>query len=326
MTTIVDRLEQGIGMKRIKIPLPNPLKWVNSYLIQGSDGYTLIDPGQYTEDAIEAWHVALSELRLSMSDIRQIIVTHHHPDHYGLAGWLQEQSGAPVWMSKVAHEQTQWLWGAGTPATEAILKQFAAHGMDSVMLAAIHEHLDSFVNYVNPQPEVRYLEGDSFQIGDRPWQMMVTNGHASGHVCFYQTDTRELLIGDQVLPQISPNISYLPDHDPAPLASFITSLQQLSSYDVSIVYPGHRHPFQHLKERVEDLLTHHEERLRVFQTLLTEPRTAYECCLAVFSRPSLTVHQLRFAMAETIAHLVELEQRGLIRQEQHPNGIIAYRA
>ena len=316
--------EWGEDLIQIQIPLPNALKWVNSYLVRGSQGYTLIDPGQHTADAIEAWRAAMSELNITMQDIEQIVLTHHHPDHYGLAGWFQVQTGAPVYMTEIAHVHAQMMWGKDQAATAAMDRLLAHHGMDASIRAEIKEHFDSFIAYVSPQPEVTYLEQSNIRLGDREWQVIVTNGHASGHACFYHEASQEMLCGDQILPQISPNISYIPGSDPQPLQSFMGSLKMLQTYDVTIAYPGHRNPFRHYQERIADLLTHHEERLVKFVELLTAPKTAYECCLAVFNA-KLTVHQLRFAMSETLAHLIELERRGLVRAEENTEGCIVYK-
>jgi len=313
----------GEDLIQIQIPLPNALKWVNSYLVRGAQGYTLIDPGQHTADALETWRAALSELHITMQDVEQIVLTHHHPDHYGLAGWFQGQSGAPVYMTETAHAHAQMMWGKKQTATDAMDRLFADHGMDDSIRAEIREHFDSFIAYVSPQPEVTYIEQPQLRLGDRNWQMIITNGHASGHACFYHEASREMICGDQVLPQISPNISYIPGSDLQPLQSFIESLKRLQAYDVTMAYPGHRHPFRHYQERIADLLTHHEERLHKFVELLTEPKTAYECCLAVFNA-HLTVHQLRFAMSETLAHLIELERRELVRTKKNTAGCIQY--
>ncbi|OPA80288.1 MBL fold metallo-hydrolase [Paenibacillus selenitireducens] len=326
MSTKLELTAWGSDISQVKIPLPNALKWVNSYLVEGSNGYTVIDPGQHTEDAVEAWQAAFAELNMKISDVEKVVLTHHHPDHYGLAGWFQEACDAPVYMSEIAHQHAQMMWGQGQRATDVIYRLFEQHGMDSDMLAEIRTHLESFVPFVSPQPEVRYIEGDTIQLGDRTWETILTNGHASGHLCFYAGATKEMIIGDQVLPQISPNISYVPGSDPQPLESFLTSLRHLSSYDVAIAYPGHRNPFQHVQGRIADLLVHHEERLLKFRELLTEPKTAYQCCVALFNSNKLTVHQLRFAMSETLAHLIELERRGHAREERLVDGTMIYRS
>lgn len=325
MSNKLERTAWGNDIIQVKIPLPNALKWVNSYLIRGTNGYTVIDPGQHTDDAVDVWHAVCSELNMKMSDVEKVVLTHHHPDHYGLAGWFQEASGAPVYMSETAYQHAQMMWGQGQRANEAIYRLFEQHGMERGILTEIRTHLESFVPFVSPQPEVRFIEGDTIQLGDREWETIVTNGHASGHLCFYSGTTKEMIIGDQVLPQISPNISYVPGSDPQPLASFIASLNHLSDYDISMAYPGHRNPFQHVQGRIADLLAHHEERLIKFRELLTEPKTAYQCCVSLFNSNKLTVHQLRFAMSETLAHLIELEQRGLARADHHADGTVTYR-
>lgn len=298
---------------QIKVPLPFPLRWVNSYLIRGNDGYTLIDPGLHTDAAVQHWEAVLKELKLDYRDIEQIVLTHHHPDHYGLAGWFQERSAAPVRISSVGYDQIRLLWGEEQPMTQTLLSLFASHGMPQEMLEPMKDNLDSFVEMVSPQPEVSFITiGESFRLGDLTYDTIHTPGHALGHVCFYHADTQAMICGDHVLPQISPNVSYLPGIDENPLASFMQSLEEMRRYDVTWAYPGHREPFQTWSKRTQELIMHHESRLGQMRSQLEVPLSAYQVCKATFG-DRLTLHQLRFAISETLAHLICLEQAGRIR-------------
>src|SRR5690554_3427026 len=95
-------IEHDRSIIQVKSPLPFPIRWVNSYLIKGAAGYTLIDPGLHTKDAKENWIQVLNELNIEFNTIEKIVLTHHHPDHYGLSGWFQEKTSAPVYMSETA--------------------------------------------------------------------------------------------------------------------------------------------------------------------------------------------------------------------------------
>lgn len=317
----------GADIIQLKIPVPYALKWVNSYLFKGAQGYTLLDPGLRTEEAEHVWKEALSSLGIAMTDIDQIVLTHHHPDHYGLAGWFQAQTGAPVYMSETAHRLADLMWGAQQNTAQTITELFLRHGMDAAVLAQITPHLNSFSASVSPQPEeVRYIPLHAEQLvrlGDRHWQPIETAGHASGHLCFYDALSKEMICGDQVIPQISPNVSYIPGSDPQPLHSFLKSLQKLQEYDVEQAYPGHRNPFRNFQERIMDLLAHHELRLSQLLELVEGHPTAYDCCKALFGT-KLTIHQMRFAMAETMAHLIELKRRGAV-EEAEQDGVIYFR-
>jgi glyoxylase-like metal-dependent hydrolase (beta-lactamase superfamily II) len=312
---------------QIKVPLPFPLRWVNSYLIRGHDGFTLIDPGLHTEASEQHWEQVLRELSISYHDIRQVVLTHHHPDHYGLAGWFQERSEVPVYMSSTGYEQVQLLWGEGQPMSSTLLSLFQSHGLSDTYIEPLRQHMVEFVAMVSPQPEVSLIAiGNRMLLGDHEYETLHTPGHAAGHVCFYRAETKEMFCGDHVIPQISPNVSYLPGGiDENPLGSFLGSLKEIGSYDVAKAYPGHREPFEAFTLRTQELIAHHESRLELMrQMLANQPQTAYQVCRSVFS-DKLTLHQLRFALSETIAHLIYLHQAGLVNRIEQ-DGVIHFRA
>ncbi len=316
------------GWLRVKIPLPFSLRWVNSYLVKEASGYSVIDPGLRTDEAIAVWEHALSGEGLSWSDITQIIVTHQHPDHYGLAGYLQQRSGAPVYMTREAHRYTQELWGGGGEFAERLSGLFARHGMPETLIQAINEHLDSFIPKVLPHPDVTYLEaGGELELGGQKWELIDAPGHALGQFVLYNEESGWMVCGDQVLPRITPNISYLPGGEPDPLASFMDSLGKLGAYPVTLALPGHRDPFTDFGARTAALLRHHESRLAQMTGLIKQtPLTAFELCEQQFGRHLRdNAHNLRFAMSETLAHLVYLERRSKLEAAETA-GVIVYRA
>ncbi|MDB5052423.1 MAG: fold metallo-hydrolase [Bacilli bacterium] len=310
---------------QIKAPLPFPLRWVNSYMVRGSKGITLIDPGLHTPEAQQFWEKTLTEHGLRFEDIEQIVLTHHHPDHYGLTGWFQERcNGAPVWMSQAGHEQVLRLWGEGQPLTAEICRLFIRHGMDAAMAKdQLMPHMNSFVAWVSPQPQVSFINLDvPFRLGDRFFQPIVTPGHAAGHICFYDPERKDIFCGDHVLPQISPNVSYIPGADENPLRSFLLSLQQISSLEVAKAYPGHREPFVTFNARIHELIDHHQDRLEKMRIHLKQPMHVYQLCLDFFGR-GLQIHQLRFALSETLAHVIYLHQAGRLLESER-DGVLYY--
>jgi glyoxylase-like metal-dependent hydrolase (beta-lactamase superfamily II) len=313
------------GVIQVKVPLPFPLRWVNGYLLRGEDGYTLMDPGLHTRDAEEVWRQALRTAGAGFPDIRQIVLTHHHPDHYGLAGWMQEQTKAPVFLSRTGWEHARRLWGERQPLTGEILALFRRHGMDEPALAAMKAHLDSFVPLVTPEPEVRFLPpGGTFRLGDREYRLIEAPGHAAGQILFHDVGRKVIFCGDQVLPRISPNVSLVPGSEADPLGSFLASLGELRRLDIVRAYPGHREPFAGFAGRAEELLRHHDERLGAMLARLERPLTAYTLCRIVFG-DRLSVHQLRFALAETLAHLAHLRNQGRAVEEDGGSAVY-YRA
>jgi len=316
MHDTITKYEDGIW--QVKVPLPFPLQWVNAYVIIGGEGgITLIDPGLHTSAGVDRWEEARRKIGFQWSDVVSIVLTHHHPDHYGLAGWMQERTGAPVLMSDEAWHQARMLWSEEMTAStsSALLAMFAAHGLPRDKHAAMREHLDSFIPLVSPQPAgIRAVSyGERVLLGDTIYEAIHTPGHASGHLSFYHAESGRLFCGDHVLPRISPNVSLLPFGDEDPLGTYLDSLRQAQRLPVKLAFPGHRDPFPHYNERVGAILEHHQERLEQIRTLMAEPRTGYEVCLALFG-DQLSMHQLRFALSETLAHLVYLELRGIVKR------------
>jgi glyoxylase-like metal-dependent hydrolase (beta-lactamase superfamily II) len=316
---------------QISVPMDSPLRQVNSYILPDEEGrVTIIDPGPRSPDTENCWLGILQELNLSWNDVRDIVVTHHHPDHYGLAGWLQSQSGCKVWMTERAHVEARLMWGgfgddAGKDAKNAgngaghdldindiLPVYFTRHGMTDQWSNGIKAHLESFNSQVEPQPVVSYFNvAETFKMGGREWLLIVTGGHAPGHVSLYHAGSGLMICGDAVLPQISPNVSLLPGSDPQPLQTFLQGLRELGSYRVSMAFPGHREPFAGFAHRVDSLLAHHEERLDTAAALLANgPLSGFAVCEILFRSRVTTVHQMRFAMSETLAHLAELVRRG----------------
>ncbi|MCD1258128.1 MBL fold metallo-hydrolase [Paenibacillus athensensis] len=308
LTQVVDHTDT---ITQVKVPLPFPLRWVNSYLIRGGSGYTLIDPGLRTPDAEALWHAVLDARGIAFEHIEQIVLTHHHPDHYGLSGWFQERAGAPVLLSETGWKQAQLLWGGEQPMTALLLDLFARHGLDAAGREAMTTHMDSFVPMVSPQPQITLLREGPVRLGDRVYEAIETPGHAAGHMIFFDAEAHIVFCGDHVLPQISPNVSFLPQVEADPLGAYLTSLEQVARLEVATAYPGHREPWSGFSARCAELIGHHRERLALMAGKLQRPQSAYALCRELFGE-RLSVHQLRFALAETIAHLIVLEKMGAI--------------
>lgn len=305
------------GIVQVRSPLPFPLRWVNSYLIPDRKGWTMLDPGLHTAQAEQHWREVLAQLKIEPSQIHLIVLTHHHPDHYGLAGYMQQLTGgAPVVMAERGQRQVTRMWGSEYVQTaDELVGFFTSHGLVEELQPAMHTHLTEFVELVSPQPYISLIEaGQTLKLGDLEYEIFEANGHAYGHLCFYQPDSRRIFCGDHVMPHITPNVAFLPHLEANPLQSYLQSLAEIRTMDVELAYPGHREPFRNWAERIGQLLYHHDKRLEWFVEHLTEPQTAYQVCLALFG-DRLSIHQLRFALSETLAHLIFLAEAGKIRVE-----------
>ncbi|MDX1522487.1 MAG: MBL fold metallo-hydrolase, partial [Anaerolineae bacterium] len=297
--TIADDIYQ------LTLPLPFALRSVNCYLVRDGSGWVIVDTGLNTPPARRQWQAVFAELNIRPQDIRQIMLTHSHPDHYGLAGWLQAWCSAPVLMSPREAKQVEQIFAQDNRAT-GVLGQALAGALSASDMAGIVDATRSVREKMLPHPTTiePLSDGQTVTIGWRRFTAVHTPGHSDGHLIFYDAADRLALCGDQVLMKITPNIGQWSLTDPKPLARYLASLHRLKSLDVRIAWPGHGLPVTEWGRRLSELEMHHAHRLQLMADAVTaEGSTLYEICAAVFNLEKLSKHELRFAMAETMAHV-----------------------
>lgn len=315
------------GLWSIPVPIPNnPLRYVLVYAFElGDRGLALVDAGWDTEDAWRALCDGLAAVGASVTDVRAVLVTHIHPDHYGLAGRVREASGAWIGLHPADAELIGERYDDVYPLlerTRALLRDCGVPDQEAADLADSSVPLRFWVQTVPPD---RLIE-DEDRIGLPGWDLRAlwTPGHSPGHLCFVEPDRRLLLTGDCVLPRISPNVAVHPQQRPNPLAEFLDSLDRLGRHDPDLVLPAHEYRFTDLSGRLRSLAAHHEERLADFEArVVAEPgitcwRLAEQ---TAWSRPwpDISSFMRRAANGETLAHLELLAaQRRVVRRPGNP--------
>ena len=308
----------------VPVPMPNnPLRYVLVYLLAVPDGLVLVDAGWDTEEAWSALVSGIEAAGYALRDVRGVLVTHVHPDHYGLAGRVQEASGA---------------WVALHRADEALLRDRCDEDGMRGLVELTRAHLvrcgvpDGAVDELSTaSPGIRHLvrtaevdvlleDGDRVAIAGWDLRAIWTPGHSPGHLCFFDRDRQLLLSGDHVLPRISPAVTVHPQQRPSPLADFLDSLDKVTRLPVDEVLPAHEYRFRGLDDRVAGLVRHHETRLaEVLAAVHDRPgRTAWDIAqLLTWARPWDTIPPFlrRSAAGETLAHLLVGQARGLVRTE-----------
>ncbi|MFC0533403.1 MBL fold metallo-hydrolase [Phytohabitans kaempferiae] len=302
------------GVWSIPVPLPNEaLRYVLAYAVVDGPGVVVIDPGWNTDEAWRALVDGLAVAGHQLEAVSAVLVTHLHPDHYGLAHRLREASGAPVALHPADAAMLMSLGGANdafAARNEALLRQMGVGRAERTeMLAAWRERQSR----ARPLPPDRLVvDGETLPGGLRAvW----TPGHSPGHLCFVDDRRGILFAGDHVLPHISPNISVHPHQRASPLTDYLTSLSVLPTWDVVQVLPAHEYRFEDLAGRVSEIVAHHEGRLRqILSVLASAPGATCDEVAAelTWSRPwrTFTGAPKRAALGETLAHLVHLEQAG----------------
>jgi glyoxylase-like metal-dependent hydrolase (beta-lactamase superfamily II) len=295
---------------KIKIPLPrNPLKYLNSYVVRGTDKNLVIDTGFNRKECLEAMKAGLSQLELDLRET-DFLITHRHADHYGLVSKLVTDS------SKV------YFNGEDKGGWEARIQNARRNGFPEDQLrAAFHGH-PGYKYGSETLPELTPLkDGHTIIVGDYFFKCIETPGHAEGHICLYDPDKRVFVSGDHILIDITPNIQCW-SKDDNPLEDYLTSLDKVYDLEVDLVLPGHRRLFRNHRERIEELKRHHQERAdEVLSILGRGPKNAFEVAgemtwdIDCESWDQFPVAQKWFATGEAIAHLRYVEGKGLVFRE-----------
>lgn len=299
-----------LEIKLVKLDLPFRLNHVNCFLAKGENGWVVIDAGLHNKETVERW-----ENELSGKEVTDIFITHYHPDHFGYAGGLQQKYNAKVSMSEVDAKNGLNAWE----------DEFLADYPDYYNLSGIpeevgHEMLKNtkdFVPRITPYPEVHHYfqEGEKVVIGKYEYEILFTPGHSDGLINFYNKDKSVLISTDHILPRITPNISYWFHGDPDPLKTYLESLNKVKQLDAEYVIPSHGKPFYGANERIDEIISHHDDRLNETIEAMKDHHTVYDICQALFQF-KLTVHETRFAIGETIAHLEFLRNKDMCQREE----------
>jgi glyoxylase-like metal-dependent hydrolase (beta-lactamase superfamily II) len=320
-------LADGIGWTRS--PVPGSLNHINLWLIEDEGGVALVDSGLDIPPARDAWE-ALFAGPLLGRNVTRIIVTHFHPDHLGLAGWLAERFGVRLWMTR-----GEWLFARmltsdirDAPPAEAYAYWRAAGWSEERMAAETPKGWGRFASVVSPVPLsfIRIRDGDVLRIGARDWRVVVGSGHSPEHACLVDDAGKLMIAGDQVLPRITSNVSLsLSEPEADPLGEWLESIAKLRRLpDDLLVLPSHGEPFTGLHARLDYLADGHRGRLDALHEFLAEPKRAVDCFGILFGR-AIGDGSYGLATGEALAHLRRLEVEGkAVRQVR--DGVFWYSA
>jgi len=304
----------------LPIPTPFPVAPTNVYLVEG-EPLTLVDTGPLTDQALQALTKGVRSLGYSLADIEQLVITHAHIDHFGLAREVVEQSGAILLsfrQNRLPLEEFHTWW---EERVAYATKLFIEEGVPQEALEKI-EFIRDFRLYATPVPEVRPLDdNDRLRMGDTTWRAIHTPGHALGHLCFYHEGSQLLLSGDHLLRDITSNpLLETPRWGmtgrPRSLVDYMHSLRRIRELKVRKALPGHGEAVCEHRFLVDDILAHHQQRGRLILQLLREgDKTVYELGLGVFGEELPGVHFF-LVMSEIIGHLdvLELEEKARRRE------------
>ncbi len=302
------------GVYQLKLPVPLPLQFVPVYLIEGDDGWTIVDAGYHYPETYEVWESGAAAVGCDLDqDVSRIVVTHFHPDHIGGARWLQERSGAPVYMLEEEISNSRALWG-GEPDTTPFVDHLSRHGMPRELAASAAAKMRASLPL--PKQMLPLSVGEKLESGFGALWVIHAPGHADHQLMLHDEERGILFAADHVLLKITPNIGLWPESKPNPLARYLESVEGLRGLDAILVLPGHGPVFHDLDGKLSELVTHHEERLDFMRSTLNGTSlSSYEVSRRAF-RGALTIYQRCFALAETLAHLDHLELEGRVQRTE----------
>ncbi|WP_296429214.1 MBL fold metallo-hydrolase [Yoonia sp.] len=314
----------ALGVLWMRLPLPMALDHVNVYALDDGAGWTIIDTGFASKRSRAIWEKLLAG-PLQGRPVTRVIVTHHHPDHVGLAGWFI-QNGATLCMPR-----TGWLMARmltldvqDVPNAES-LAFYKRAGMDPDVLDGRRtERPFNFADCVTPLPlgYTRLIDANTITIGGRTWDIRMGGGHAPEHATFWSRDDNLVIGGDQLLPSISPNLGVYPtEPDADPVTDWLQSCEAFLAFAKTdqLVLGGHKLPFTGLPLRLRQLIDNHHGALDRLRAHLTEPRSAGECFMPLFKR-QIKGGEYGLALVEAVAHLNHLHQAGLATRVLRPDG------
>ena len=326
-----EAIEVAPGVLWLRLPLPMALDHVNVYALDEGDSWTIVDTGFSFKRGRAIWGKLLAG-PLGGKPVSRVVVTHHHPDHVGLAGWFQSEHGAELWTTRTA-----WLFSRMLQLdeqaipTQETMAFYRSAGMDPEIFAQrAQERPFNFADVVYPMPLGfhRLKEGDVIEIGGRSWDVRMGNGHSPEHATFWSRDDNLVLSGDQILPSISSNIGvYATEPGADPVGDWLESCERLKTFarEDHLVLGGHKLPFTGLPTRMRQLIDNHHGALDRLLAYIDTPKAAGDCFAPLFKR-AIGPAEYGLALVEAIAHLSHLYQTGQARRTKREDGAWVYQA
>ena len=296
------------GVFRLRLPLPWPgVPHCNAWVVRAGDGVVLFDTGMHQPGSLAHLERALGMCGLCLEDVRLVVCTHAHSDHYGQVATVMQRAGCELWMHPNHAHMTHWAEDtdaaiarrlevarqSGVP--EEPLRRYAEQRRDhDTGIAAVVE------------PDRALLPGVSVSTDLGPWTVHETPGHAPSHVCLFQPERRLLISGDHLLGRISLFFDY--GYSPDPVGEFVSSLDVVERLGARLCLPGHGRTFTDVHAHIEGNRALLRERTeRVLAAIAPEPRTAFEVVPQIYDDIPFSPATAPWLLTETLSFLLHLE-------------------
>ncbi len=309
------------GLFRLSLPMRANPGHINAYLLVDEGGLTIVDTGHRDDNTRAVWDAVLAG-PLAAGGVRDIFLTHAHPDHAGNAQWLAEKTGAAITLPDAEHDALHRLWRGSIKNSEEVTAFFRRWGIPEDQCINILGML-KFFRYGCPafeaETETRTLANDArFTRGGRNWRVFYGYGHTPANASLL-SDDGIIICGDQILPVIYPNISVWWGWCDNPLGLYLDSLQQHRELPVKLALPSHGPLFDNFVGRIDAIRAFHRRRLQnTLAHCRDEPRTAFESISTVINKPANSP-VIALIVGQVLAALAYLESVGLVvRVDDHP--------
>jgi len=294
--------ELAVGVRRLTIPLPIPPSHVHCYVIRGDAGWLLVDTGLGLPDLAPFLEESLAV------PIEAILITHFHPDHVWGSDIARRVTGASVHQGRLDYEQCERVWGS-RDWPDRIADWFRFHGVPPQIADDVLEQGRTVRPLIRFARDPQLLDEGDLVDG---WEVVELPGHADGHLGFLRDGV--FVVGDHLLPGITPAVGLYPESRPDPLGAYLASLERTVELAPRLALPAHGDPIDDPAGRAREILLHHEQRLAATAAAIgSEARTGYEVSLSLFG-DRFGPSQRRFAVAEALSHLERLVAVGEARR------------
>jgi glyoxylase-like metal-dependent hydrolase (beta-lactamase superfamily II) len=319
------------GIYEIFLPLPMRPTIVNVYLIDcGGGQWTLVDTGMNTPDSVATLEDAFKQAGTRLEDLTVLLGTHHHIDHFGASRTIKGVSHARTYLHDLEVERVNRMLNLPAPSSNPeVLAFFTGHGfpIDRYPIEGMRPAWMGTDQYNPvPQPDAFLHDGDVIAVGERRFEIIWTPGHAPGHSVIYLRKEKVMIVGDHLLPRITPHVGIYPSGPSNPLSDFIDSQRKVQNFEVELVLPAHGAVYQDHRHRANQLIEHHRYReAEMLDLVRRTPLTAFEVAQEIFGDEDRPIFHVMAATFETLAHLDLACLEGRARKNER-DGLTLYQA
>jgi glyoxylase-like metal-dependent hydrolase (beta-lactamase superfamily II) len=303
------------GLWRIRLPLPFPgVPHCNAWALAADGGIVLVDTGMHEPDSMVELERAMGQVGLRVDDVRLVVCTHAHADHWGQAATICDLTGCEMWM----HPNHEHGFVHVTDPDRVLARRLEIGRQSGVPASALERYADrargspsGIARVIEPNRDL--VAGVSIESDLGVWHVYETPGHAPSHVCLSQPERRLLISGDHVMGRISLYFDY--GWSPDPIGEFLKSLDVVDELDARLALSGHGKPFLDVHGHIEGNRRLVRSRLEAALAALSDgPRTALEITPDVHGEP-LTETNAGWWLPETLCYLRHLELAGRVVPE-----------